>query len=80
MNAAAEFRRREGPRLTPIVAESVGIALQSGDLGLKRALKGGMIRVVAAALADGVPASDAQMLKPLIWDAYEKIKKGRVSV
>ena len=61
----------------PIISDAVGIAVKSSDPGLRDALEGGMTRVVRAALADGVAAADAKTLRPLIWDAHEKIKRGR---
>lgn len=73
----AWLEERAGMPGKPVVADAVGIAVKSGDPGLKDALEGGMTRTVRAALADGVLASDAKTLRPLIWDAHEKIKKGR---
>jgi hypothetical protein len=62
----------------PVIAEAVGIAVKCSDPGLHAALEGGMTRTVRAALADGVAAADAKTLRPLIMDAREKIKRGRM--
>jgi hypothetical protein len=64
----------------PIVADAVGIAVKCSDPGLHAALEGGMTRTVRTALADGVLAADAKTLRPLIQDARQKIKRGRISI
>jgi hypothetical protein len=60
--------------------QAVGVATSAKDPGLRDALLGGMTRAVESALAGGVAPTDAKTIHPLVWDARDKIKHGRVSV